>query len=51
LQPTTGNSTTGSATFSIVDRGLIVNVSADDYTTQPTGNAGARLACGVINPV
>ena len=33
---------------SIVGRGLIVHADPDDYKTQPTGNAGARIACGVI---
>ncbi|HEX2651856.1 MAG TPA: superoxide dismutase family protein [Burkholderiales bacterium] len=33
---------------SIVGKGLIVHAQADDYKTQPTGNAGARSACAVI---
>jgi Cu-Zn family superoxide dismutase len=38
----------GSGPNDIVGRGLIVHTSPDDYKTQPTGNAGARIACGVI---
>jgi Cu-Zn family superoxide dismutase len=34
--------------ISIVGKGFIVHEKADDFTTQPTGNAGGRVACGVI---
>jgi Cu-Zn family superoxide dismutase len=33
---------------SIVGHSVIVHEKADDLKTQPTGNAGGRLACGVI---
>ena len=42
--------TVGPGPASIVGRGLIVHADPDDYRTQPTGNAGARIACGVIQP-
>ncbi|MES2959398.1 MAG: superoxide dismutase family protein [Pseudomonadota bacterium] len=40
--------TIGSGAADIVGRGLIVHAMPDDYRTQPTGNAGGRIACAVI---
>lgn len=33
---------------SIMGRALMVHAQADDYTSQPSGDAGDRLACAVI---
>jgi Cu-Zn family superoxide dismutase len=37
-----------SGPHSIIGRGIIVHAGEDDLTSQPSGNAGARVACGVI---
>ena len=38
----------GSGGADVVGKGLIVHRDPDDYKTQPTGNAGPRMACAVI---
>jgi Cu-Zn family superoxide dismutase len=32
----------------ILGRGIIIHAGEDDLTSQPTGAAGSRVACGVI---
>ena len=41
----------GGAANDIAGRAIVVHAAADDYTSQPAGNAGARVACGVIKIV
>ena len=37
--------------FDIVGKGIIVHAEADDFTSQPSGAAGARIGCRVIELV
>ncbi len=34
----------------IVGKAIIIHENADDFTSQPAGNSGKRLACGIIMP-
>jgi Cu-Zn family superoxide dismutase len=38
----------GSAEKNIIGKAIIVHSGMDDYKTQPSGNSGSRIGCGII---
>ena len=38
----------GAVNSNIIGKAIILHAGADDFVSQPSGNAGARIACGVI---
>lgn len=38
----------GGAANDVAGKAIVVHADPDDYTSQPAGNAGSRIACGVI---
>jgi Cu-Zn family superoxide dismutase len=45
------NANLGTDTHSVFSNGgtaLIIHAKADDMKTDPSGNSGARIACGII---
>jgi superoxide dismutase, Cu-Zn family len=38
----------GSGAADVIGKSVVVHKDPDDYTSQPAGNSGARVACGVV---
>ncbi len=36
---------------SVVGKAVVIHANADDYNSQPAGNSGPRIACGLIRAV
>jgi Cu-Zn family superoxide dismutase len=40
----------GSGDRDVIGKALVIHADPDDLTTEPSGNSGGRIACGVIEP-
>ncbi len=41
----------GNEKSDILGKSVIIHQGADDFTSQPSGDAGARIACGIIKKI
>jgi Cu-Zn family superoxide dismutase len=51
METTTEQLSLGSGPLTVWDAdgsALVVHANADDFKTDPTGNSGSRIACGVL---
>jgi superoxide dismutase, Cu-Zn family len=44
----TADMTLGDGSHSVVNRSVVIHANPDDYVSQPSGNSGLPIACGVI---
>ncbi len=49
LQMTTSGLTVSPGPRSVVGKAVVLHATADDLESQPSGAAGARIACGVVS--
>lgn len=35
----------------IIGKAMILHANPDDFTTQPSGNSGEKIACGIVRPL
>jgi len=50
LRYVAANLTVAPGRTSVMGRTLVVHADADDYVSDPAGNSGSRLLCGLIDP-
>jgi Cu-Zn family superoxide dismutase len=49
-QSVTKSVTLSAGAASAVGHAVILHANPDDLVTQPTGNAGGSIACGIVEP-
>jgi Cu-Zn family superoxide dismutase len=50
IQRLLSGATLGDGMYSLLDKAIVIHAEPDDNQSQPSGNTGSRIACGVIRP-